>query len=49
MSEGGEGGCASGRALVDPAWIAVSRDGKHVYVASEGNGTGDAIAIFERD
>lgn len=42
--EGNEG-CQPGRALLDPSGIAVSPDGKNVYVASRV----DAIAILSRD
>ncbi|MCC6764318.1 MAG: beta-propeller fold lactonase family protein [Deltaproteobacteria bacterium] len=47
VSETGTGGvCADGIALDDPIAVAVSRDGKHVYVASF---FGDSIAVFGRN
>jgi 6-phosphogluconolactonase (cycloisomerase 2 family) len=47
VSETGSGGtCADGRALDDPSSVAVSPDGKQVYVASQ---TSDAVAVFARD
>jgi 6-phosphogluconolactonase (cycloisomerase 2 family) len=47
VSETGSGGvCADGRALIQPRSVAVSRDGKNVYVAS---GLSDAVAVFSRD
>jgi DNA-binding beta-propeller fold protein YncE len=42
---GGGRGCAGARALVDPAAIVVSPDGRNVYVASFGS---NAIAVFGR-
>jgi len=47
VSHDGSGGdCADGRALESPASLAVSPDGKHVYVASTGS---DAVAVLSRD
>ena len=40
------GDCADGRALDGARSVAVSPDGKHVYVASEGSG---AVAVFSRE
>jgi DNA-binding beta-propeller fold protein YncE len=45
ISETGAGPCANGRALRSPLTLAVSSDGKSVYVASQGS---DAIARFSR-
>jgi 6-phosphogluconolactonase (cycloisomerase 2 family) len=42
---GSEGACADGKALNDPVSVAVSPDGKSVYVASAFN----SVAIFQRD
>jgi DNA-binding beta-propeller fold protein YncE len=47
VSEKGSGGvCADGKALTNPAEVAVSPDARSVYVASIGT---KAIAVFERD
>jgi len=47
ITEGGSPGtCAAGRAILSPRGIAVSRDGKSVYVGSAGS---DAVAVFARD
>jgi DNA-binding beta-propeller fold protein YncE len=47
VSETGTGGsCANGVALLSPEAVAVSPDGKTVYVASGGS---DAVAVFDRD
>ncbi len=47
VSESGSGGeCADGKALDGVNGVAMSRNGKHVYVASV---LGDAIAVFARD
>jgi DNA-binding beta-propeller fold protein YncE len=47
VSQTGSGGeCTDGMALGSPRWVAVSPDGKSVYVAS---GNSSAIAIFNRD
>jgi 6-phosphogluconolactonase (cycloisomerase 2 family) len=47
ISETGSGGnCVDGKALVAANDVAVSPDGKHVYVASLSS---DAIAVFSRD
>jgi DNA-binding beta-propeller fold protein YncE len=46
VSETGLGGCANGKALVDNTGLAVTRDGKHVYLASWGS---HAVAVFARD
>ena len=43
---GGTEGCAPGRGLAGPVDLAVSRDGRNVYVASA---IGDAIAILARN
>jgi fibronectin-binding autotransporter adhesin len=46
VSENGSGGlCADGKALEFPFAIAVSRDGKNVYVASQ---TSKSVAVFAR-
>ena len=47
VSADGSGECGEGNALDEPTSVAVSPDGKNVYVASKGPGGG--IAIFERD
>jgi DNA-binding beta-propeller fold protein YncE len=39
-------GCASGRALAAPSSIAISPDGRSVYVAASGS---DALSVFARD
>ena len=45
--EGGiPGVCASAKALLSPRGIAVSRDGRNVYVGAAGS---DAVAVFARD
>ena len=47
VSRDGSGGhCTPGVALDDPNGVAISKDGKHVYVASERDG---AVAVFARD
>ena len=47
VSKDGSGGaCAVGRGLDGPGSVAVSSDGRHVYVASYGS---DAVAAFSRD
>lgn len=43
---GSSGQCADGRALGGASGIAASRDGKSVYVASQGSG---AVAVFARN
>ena len=43
---GGSEGCAPGRGLAGPVDLAVTRDGRNVYVASS---IGDAIAILARN
>ena len=46
VSETGSGGeCAVGSALDGARFVALSRDGKHVYVTSDGS---DAVAVFAR-
>jgi 6-phosphogluconolactonase (cycloisomerase 2 family) len=45
VSEDGSGGCADGKALVNHRSIAVSPNGKHVYVASQSS---SAVAVFAR-
>lgn len=45
VSEGGAGGCTAGRALEQPTDVAISRDGRNVYVASFGS---RAVAAFTR-
>ena len=45
VSETGAGPCADGHGLVAPRSVAVSADGKSVYVASYGS---DAVARFNR-
>jgi DNA-binding beta-propeller fold protein YncE len=50
VSEHGTAGCADGKALELPSSVAVSPDGKNVYVASNGNDvTRSAVAVFRRD
>jgi DNA-binding beta-propeller fold protein YncE len=46
VSKGGAEGCAAGRGLSGPNGVAVSLDGRSVYVASSGSG---AVAAFARD
>jgi DNA-binding beta-propeller fold protein YncE len=46
VSDGGSGGCAVGHGLSGPASVAVSADGKSVYVASY---DGDAVARLSRN
>ena len=47
ISEDGSGGeCADGKALVGANSVAISQDGRNVYVASRGS---NAIAVFARD
>jgi DNA-binding beta-propeller fold protein YncE len=46
ISETGAGPCADGHALDHPSEVAVSADGKNVYVASFGS---DAVARFNRN
>jgi DNA-binding beta-propeller fold protein YncE len=46
VSEGGVGSCALGKALGGATAVAISKDGKNVYVAS---GTSNAIAVFTRN
>jgi DNA-binding beta-propeller fold protein YncE len=47
VSEDGSGGaCKNGKALFDPESVAVSADGKNVYV---GSATSHAVAVFRRD
>ena len=46
FSQAGLGSCASGRALAAPTSMAVSKDGNHVYVASQVSG---AVAVLVRD
>jgi DNA-binding beta-propeller fold protein YncE len=46
VNETGTGGCADGKALDAAHSVAVSRDGKHVYVASFFS---DAVAVFARE
>jgi len=43
---GSSGACATGKALQGPRGVAVSRDGRSVYVASAGS---DAVAVFARE
>jgi DNA-binding beta-propeller fold protein YncE len=43
---GTEGACADGKALLGPTSVAVSQDGKNVYVASRDS---YAVAVFRRD
>jgi DNA-binding beta-propeller fold protein YncE len=43
----GAGACAAGRALSSPASVAVSPDGRNVYVAS--GGSSDAVVVFARN
>ena len=46
FSQGGVVSCDSGRALAGPTSMAISKDGKHVYVASQ---FGGAVAVLVRD
>jgi len=46
ISAGGFSGCTTGRALDFPWSVAVSKDAKHVYVASY---YGHAVAVLQRD
>jgi len=46
ISESGTGGCSDGRGLFDAVAVAVSSDGRNVYVTGENNNT---IAIFDRN
>jgi DNA-binding beta-propeller fold protein YncE len=47
VSETGSGGdCADAKALLSPTSVAVSADGKSVYVTSQYN---DAVAVFDRN
>jgi DNA-binding beta-propeller fold protein YncE len=46
VSHRGAGSCAFGRALALPISVAVSPDGRNVYVASTGS---DALAVFARN
>jgi 6-phosphogluconolactonase (cycloisomerase 2 family) len=46
ITETGTGGCADGRGLLGAIAVAVSPDGKHVYVASA---DGNAVAALVRD
>jgi DNA-binding beta-propeller fold protein YncE len=45
VSDDGSGPCANGHALVSPQSVAVSPDGKNVYVASGGQAVGDRSAL----
>src|SRR5262249_23288938 len=47
VDDGGTSGvCGPGKALIGPRGIAVSRDGRNVYVAAT---VSDAVAVFARD
>jgi DNA-binding beta-propeller fold protein YncE len=46
ISETGSGGCADGRGLLEALDVAVSPDGRNVYVSAEES---DSIAIFDRN
>ena len=46
VRHGRGGGCAPGRALGGPASIAISPDGRNVYVAASGS---DALGVFARN
>ena len=47
VSDTGNGGdCGVGRALAGARSVALSKDGKHLYVTSDGS---DALAIFARE
>ena len=52
VNEQGVGGCLDGEVLRGPAGIAISPDGKHVYVAVAGDSPDtdleDAVLVFER-
>ena len=43
--DGSEGICSDGRALRDPRAVTVSRDGRHVYAATQGSA---AVAVLQR-
>lgn len=43
--DGSEGLCSDGRALRDPRAVSVSRDGRHVYAATQGSA---AVAVLQR-
>jgi 6-phosphogluconolactonase (cycloisomerase 2 family) len=43
--DGTEGLCSDGRALRDPRSVSVSRDGRHVYAATQGSA---AVAVLQR-
>lgn len=50
IRDGDAPGCLPGHALVDPTSVAISPDGRHVYVTSGGRGSGsNAIVAFARD
>lgn len=52
ISKRGTTGCAKGKGLSAPVGLAVSRDGRHLYVVSTTSGSSDAsdsIAVFRRD
>ena len=50
VNNDGAEGCAVGRALDRPREVAVSRDGKSVYVASvAGDESEEGVAVFARD
>ncbi len=44
----GNASCASGAGLDNPAGVAVSPDGRNIYVASGRSGGGSAVAVFDR-
>lgn len=47
VAEGGiPGVCATGKALLSPRGVAVSKDGRHVYATAAGS---NAVAVFARD
>jgi DNA-binding beta-propeller fold protein YncE len=46
LAKGGAGGCARGRAMAGPVDLAITADGRGVYVASS---ISDGIAILRRD
>ncbi|MGH3609986.1 MAG: beta-propeller fold lactonase family protein, partial [Pseudonocardiaceae bacterium] len=52
VEESGTSPCAQGTAgigLAGPNSISIAPDGRHVYVSSYTNGSGDTVAVFSRD
>jgi sugar lactone lactonase YvrE len=48
FSQRGEGGCRPGRGLHEASGLALSPDGRSLYVASSSEGLGGSVAIFRR-